>query len=54
MIKIEGGDFTDITSLDEFREKLQKESTFKSIQSSRQQSSALSSLGDEEMDEMEF
>ncbi|KAG9237253.1 hypothetical protein BJ875DRAFT_168073 [Amylocarpus encephaloides] len=50
-IKIEGGEFT---SIEEFSEKLRKESEIVSIMSSRRESSVLSSIGDDTMEEMEF
>ncbi|CAG8975529.1 hypothetical protein HYALB_00012244 [Hymenoscyphus albidus] len=50
-IKIEGGEFE---SISEFTEKLRSENVVKSIVSSRRQSSVLSSLGDEIMEDMDF
>jgi transcription initiation factor TFIID subunit 3 len=50
-IKVEGGD---ISSVKEWAERLKKPTQTTSIMSSRRPSSALSSLGDVEMEDMEF
>ncbi|KAF4628526.1 hypothetical protein G7Y89_g9633 [Cudoniella acicularis] len=50
-IRVEGGE---ATSLKEWAEKLKKPTKSTSLISSRRQSSALSSLGDEVMEDMEF
>jgi len=50
-VKVEGGD---ATSLKEWAERLKRSSKVTSTVTSRRQSSALSSLGDEVMEDMEF
>ncbi|KAI9052763.1 hypothetical protein LZ554_003036 [Drepanopeziza brunnea f. sp. 'monogermtubi'] len=50
-VKVEGGD---VTSIKDWAERLKNSAQATSLVSSRRQSSALSSLGDDEMEDMEF
>lgn len=50
-VKVEGGD---VTSIKDWAERLKKPPQIPSAMSSRRQSSVLSSLGDETMEDMEF